>query len=126
MWPHDEFPRWSLPGLEAGMAAQRQGEEVFLRFHRGLFRAFFIESKSLIEKDTFVGIARNVGLDMNAFLNDIEDKTFQDLVRRQCQEAVDKYFVSAVPTVLIGGKRRQIGMVDAEAYLQDLAILGVS
>ena len=126
MWPHEEFPRWSMPGLEAGMAAQRQGEEVFLRFHAELFRAFFIENRSLIEKDTFVGIAREVGLDLNTFISDIEDKTFQDLVRRQCQDAVDTYLVSAVPTVLIGGKRRQIGMVPADAYLGDLAALGIS
>ena len=126
MWPHEEFPRWSMPGLEAGMAAQRQGEDVFLRFHTGLFRSFFIENKSLIEKETCVAVARHVGLDMNAFLRDIEDKALQDQVRQQCEDALNTYFVSAVPTVLIGGKTRQIGMVPAEAYLEDLARLGVA
>ena len=125
MWPHTEFPRWSMPGLEAGTAAQRQGEDAFLRFHSGLFRAFFVENKSLIEKETCVEVARQAGLDVNVFLNDIADTTLQDQVRQQCEAAVDTYFVSAVPTVLIGGKRRQIGMVPAETYLEDLAALGV-
>lgn len=126
MWPHAEFPRWSMPGLEAGTAAQRQGEGAFLRFHSGLFRAFFVENKSLIEKETCVEVARQAGLDVNAFLNDIEDTALQDQVRQQCEAAMDTYFVSAVPTVLIGGKRRQIGMVPAETYLEDLATLGVT
>ena len=125
MWPHAEFPRWSMPGLEAGTAAQRQGEDDFLRFHSRLFRAFFIENKSLIEKETCVEVARQVGLDMNAFLHDIEDTALQDQVRQQCADAVDTYFVSAVPTVLIGAKRRQIGMVAAATYLEDLATLRV-
>ena len=125
MWPHDDFPRWSMPGLEAGAAAQQQGEGLFLRFHTELYRSFFIENKSLIEKETFVTVARSSGLDMTRFLRDIEDKAFQDQVREQCADAADTYFVSAVPTVLIGGKTRQIGMVPATTYLQDLARLGL-
>ena len=62
---------------------------------------------------------------MTVFLRDIEDKAFQDRVREQCTDAVDTYFVSAVPTVLIGGKTRQIGMVPATVYLEDLARLGL-
>ncbi len=70
-------------------------------------------------------VARECGLDMTAFLRDIEDKAFQESVRQQCVDAVDTYLVSAVPTVIIGDKKRQIGMVPAEAYWQDLAGLGV-
>ena len=125
MWPHEELPRWSMPGLEAGGAAQRQGEELFLNFHTQLFRSFFIDSKSLTKKDNLVAVARACGLDMTAFLRDIEDKAFQDQVRQQCVEAVDTYLVSAVPTVIMGGKRRQVGMVPEEAYWQDLADLGL-
>jgi predicted DsbA family dithiol-disulfide isomerase len=125
MWDKEEFPRWSMPALEAGVAAQRQGEEAFHRFHPALFRSFFVESKSLIAKDTFVAVARNSGLDMMTFLRDIEDSALQESVRRQCEEAVDTYFVSAVPTVMVGGKRRRIGMVPPEEYLADLAFLGL-
>ena len=111
--------------MEAGVAAQRQGEELFLNFHTQLFRSFFIDSKSLIDKDNLVAVARACGLDMTAFLRDIEDKAFQEQVRQQCVEAVDTHLVSAVPTVIMGGKRRQIGMVPEEAYWQDLAALGL-
>jgi predicted DsbA family dithiol-disulfide isomerase len=105
-----------MPGLEAGVAAQRQGEDLFLRFHTKLFNTFFIKSKSIIEKETFVTIARECGLDMMAFLRAIEDKAFQERVRQQRVDAVDTYLVSAVPTVIIGGKKRQIGMVPTDAY----------
>lgn len=130
MWPNDnEYPRWSIPGLEAGAAAQKQaedlGEDVFLRFHTGLYRAFFVENKSLLDKDTAVAVARRVGLDITTFVRDLEDETLQDFVRAECQDAVNTYFVSAVPTVLIGvspsgGAARHIGLVPAEDYLRDL------
>jgi predicted DsbA family dithiol-disulfide isomerase len=125
MWDKDEFPRWSMPGLEAGIAAQRQGEDAFHRFHLGLYRSFFTESKSLIDKDNLVAVARDAGLDMNTFMHDIDDHVLQESVRKQCQDAMETYYVTAVPTVIIGGKRRRIGMVPSEEYLQDLAILGV-
>lgn len=134
MWPDDtEYPRWSPPGLEAGAAAQKQaaelGEDVFLRFHAGLYRAFFIDNRSPLDKDIALAVARQVGLDTNAFLRDLEDEAFRASVRAQCQDAVDAFFVSAVPTVLIGvspsgepaaGAARHIGLVPAEDYVRDL------
>lgn len=134
LWPDDtEYPRWSLPGLEAGAAAQKQaaelGEDVFLRFHAGLYRAFFIDNRSPLDKDTALAVARQVGLDTNAFLRDLEDEAFRASVRAQCQDAMDAFFVSAVPTVLIGvspsgepaaGAARHIGLVPAEDYVRDL------
>jgi predicted DsbA family dithiol-disulfide isomerase len=125
MWDKDEFPRWSMPGLEAGVAAQRQGEEAFHRFHTNLFASFFLESQSLIDKDNLLAVARKSGLDINTFSHDIEDPVLRDMVRKQCEDAVETYFISAVPTVVIGGKRRRIGMVPADEYLADLATLGV-
>ena len=134
MWPDDaEYPRWSLPGLEAGAAAQKQaaelGGDVFLCFHAGLYRAFFVDNRSPLDKDTALAVARQVGLDTNAFLRDLEDEAFRASVRAQCQDAVDALFVSAVPTVLIGvspsgepaaGAARHIGLVPAEDYVRDL------
>ena len=134
LWPDDaEYPRWSLPGLEAGAAAQKQaaelGGDVFLRFHAGLYRAFFVDNRSPLDKDTALAVARQVGLDTNAFLRDLEDEAFRASVRAQCQDAVDALFVSAVPTVLIGvspsgepaaGAARHIGLVPAEDYVRDL------
>jgi predicted DsbA family dithiol-disulfide isomerase len=125
MWEKEEFPRWSMPGLEAGVAAQRQGEEAFHRFHPALYRSFFIEGQSLIDKDNLVAVARSAGLDMSTFLRDIDDPTLQESVRQQCEEASNRYYVTAVPTVIIGEKRLRIGMVPMEEYLQDLAFLGL-
>jgi predicted DsbA family dithiol-disulfide isomerase len=125
MWDKDEFPRWSMPALEAGVAAQRQGDEAFHRFHENLFGSFFLRSQSLIDKDNLVSVARQSGLDVNIFERDIGDQTLQAAVQKQCEEAVEDYLVTAVPTVIIGGKRRRVGMVSTEDYLADLAMLGV-
>ncbi len=125
MWDKDEFPRWSMPALEAGVAAQRQGNDAFERFHVNLFASFFLHSQSLLDKDNLLSVARQSGLDVNLFQRDIDDQTLQDAVRQQCEEAVEDYFISAVPTVIIGGKRRRIGMVSTEDYLSDLASVGV-
>jgi len=125
MWDKEEFPRWSMPALEAGTAAQRQGEEEFQRFHTNLFGSFFLESQSLIDKDNLLAVARKSGLDVNVFQRDLEDPGLQESVRKQCEEATETYLISAVPTVIIGGRRRRIGMVPADDYLADLAMLGV-
>ena len=114
-----------MPALEAGVAAQRQGEAAFHRFHLGLFQSFFLQSQSLIDKDNLLTVARQSGLDVNTFQRDLEDTGLQDAVRKQCEEAVEDYLISAVPTVIIGGKRRRIGMVSTDEYLADLASLGV-
>jgi predicted DsbA family dithiol-disulfide isomerase len=125
MWNKAEFPRWSMPGLEAGVAAQRQGEAAFHRFHLALFRAFFVEGDSIIDQDNLVAVARRSGLDMGAFLRDLEDPVLQAAVRQQCEDATETYLVTAVPTVIIGGKKRRVGMVPAEDYLADLTALGL-
>lgn len=125
MWEQDEFPRWSMPSLEAGIAAQRQGEEAFQRFHLTLFGSFFLENQSLIDKDNLLAVARRSGLDAHTFQRDLEDPVLQEAVRKQCEQATDTYLISAVPTVIIGGKKRRIGMVPAEEYLADLATLGL-
>ena len=72
-----------------------------------------------------MAVARACGLDMPTFLRDIDDPGLRESVRRQCEEASERYYVTAVPTVIIGGKRLRIGMVPAEEYLQDLAFLGL-
>jgi predicted DsbA family dithiol-disulfide isomerase len=125
MWDQEDFPRWSMPALEAGAAAQRQGEEAFQRFHFALFQAFFTGGKNIMEKETLVTVARETGLDVSAFTQDIDDPTLQQEVKRSCAEAVETYGISGVPTVIIGGKRRLVGAVPAEDYLKALEAYGL-
>ena len=125
MWDQEDFPRWSMPALEAGAAAQRQGEEAFHRFHSALFQAFFTGGKNIMEKEMLVAVAREASLDVSSFVRDIDDPTLQQEVRKRCQEAVNTYGVSAVPTVIIGRKRRLVGAVPAEDYLKALEAYGL-
>lgn len=120
MWGQGDFPRWSMPALEAGAAAQRQGEEAFHRFHSDLFQAFFTGGKNIMEKETLVAVAQETGLDVSTFVRDLDNPALQQEVKKRCEEAVDTYGVSAVPTVIIGRKRRLIGAVPAEDYLKAL------
>ena len=125
MWDQGDFPRWSLPALEAGAVAQRQGEEAFQRFHSVLFQAFFTGGKNIMDKETLVAVAREAGLDVSTFVQDIDDPILQEKVKKRCEEAVETYGVSAVPTVIIGRKKRLVGAVPAEDYLKALEACGL-
>jgi predicted DsbA family dithiol-disulfide isomerase len=114
-----------MPALEAGAAAQRQGEEAFQRFHSALFQAFFTGGKNIMEKETLVTVARETGLDASAFIRDLDDPALQQEVKKKCEEAVDTYGVSAVPTVIISRKGRLVGAVPAENYLKALEAYGL-
>ena len=67
MWDERPLPRWSLPGLYAGIAAQRQGPELFERFHIEMFAAYFSRSEDITSKDVVVKVARRSGLDVDRF-----------------------------------------------------------
>jgi predicted DsbA family dithiol-disulfide isomerase len=114
-----------MPALEAGAAAQRQGEEAFHRFHSALFQAFFTGGKNIMEKEILVTVARETGLDVSAFVRDFDNPALQQEVKKTCEEAVDFYGVSAVPSVIIGGESRLVGAVPAENYLKALEAYGL-
>lgn len=115
MWDGGPFPRWSMPALEAGVAAQRQGAEPFSRFHVELFRAFFEHSRDISDPAVLVQVAQACGLDVARFEADCESEAVRAATMEAFDAAMNESYVSAVPTVLIG-RRRLVGLSPLAEY----------
>ena len=125
MWDQRPLPRWSLPGLYAGAAAQRQGPELFERFHIEMFAAYFGRSEDISSKDVAVEVARRSGLDVDRFSLDVDDEGLRAAVFKKVIDAMSVNAVSAVPTVIVEGGGSVQGAVPAEHYLRALAQAGL-
>jgi predicted DsbA family dithiol-disulfide isomerase len=102
MWTRPDFPQWSLPALEAAKCAELQGSEAFEWMHIGLFRAFFSEGVNIGRAEEVIEVARRVGLDMGRFLEDYQGGGQRQRVLSEHGQAVQRYRVRAIPTVIIG------------------------
>jgi len=124
MWERDDFPTWSIPALGAAKCASFQGKEAYDRMHYALFEAFFTKGKNIANRDEILVVAQEVGLDMDRFLADYESGEGQKLAVEEYEEAVNRYWVTAVPTVFFG-QVRVVGAVPLEDYLAVLEKLGI-
>lgn len=115
MWKDGSFPRWSMPALEAGMAAQRQGSELFGSFHVALFRAFFEQSRDISDPAELVQVAQTCGLDVARFAADLGSADMRAATMEAFDAAVNESYVSAVPTVLVG-RHRSVGLSPLAEY----------
>jgi predicted DsbA family dithiol-disulfide isomerase len=115
-WPHDEYPNWSLPALEAAKCVALQGEEAFDRLHLRLYEAFFGRSINIAKPEELMGVVREAGVDMPRFLSDWESGAARDAVARDYEEALVQDRVRAIPTIIVEGGRRLTGLVDLPTY----------
>jgi protein-disulfide isomerase-like protein with CxxC motif len=79
----ERYPASSVPALLAAQAAKRQGQDA-----------------SELEE-----IARVAGLDVDRFQVDLKDPTVKEAVYAEHLDAVDRWMIEAVPTVIIGQER---------------------
>ena len=124
LWSRDDFPTWSIPALAAAKCASFQGKEAYDRLHYGLFEAFFVQGKNIAEGEEIIEVAQAVGLDMDRFLADYASGEGEKLAVEEYEEAVNRYMVTAVPTVFFD-QIRVVGAVPLEEYLTVLAKLGI-
>jgi predicted DsbA family dithiol-disulfide isomerase len=124
MWQRDDFPTWSIPALAAAKCASFQGKEAFNRMHYALFEAFFTRGKNIANRDEIIDVARDCQLNMERFLADLESGEGQKLAIEDYEEAVNRFMVTAVPTVFFD-RARVVGAVPLQDYLQVLEKLGV-
>jgi predicted DsbA family dithiol-disulfide isomerase len=115
MWDGEPFPRWSMPALEAGMAAQRQGPKPFGRFHLEVFRAFFERSCDISDPAVMIQVAQTCGLDVARFEADLASEVMRAATMEAFDAAMNDSYVSAVPTVLIG-RQRFVGLSPLAEY----------
>jgi predicted DsbA family dithiol-disulfide isomerase len=73
-------------------------------YTRRLFRAFFQEDQDLGQVDVLAALARDVGLDADAFRAALEEGTYRERHQEALREAA-AHQIRSVPTVLVGGVR---------------------
>ncbi len=123
MWTRPDFPQWSLPALEAAKCAELQGPEAFERIHFGLFRAFFCEGVNIGRVEEVIEVARRAELDMDRFLSDYQGGGQRNRVLEEHVQAIQRYRVRAIPTVVIGEAPPIVGAVPLREYERLLARL---
>jgi len=116
LWSRDDYPNWSLPALEAAKCVALQGEEAFERVHLKLYEAFFSQGRNIANADEVVAVVKESGADMERFRSDFESGNARAWVLQEYEEAVTQARVRAIPTVMITGGKRVVGLVDFAEY----------
>ena len=90
----------SLMAAKAGEAARRQGKEAFHRFHLAMLKARHggKERAPLNEEEPITEAAREAGLDIDRFTEDMKDPSLLEIIARDHEEAVDKHGAFGTPT----------------------------
>ena len=118
LWPEDRpMPLSSLPALQAAKAARAQGQGAFYRMHELLFRAYFIENRNISDNAVLEEIACQAELNLAQFREVIALPATQEEVMQEYEEAVNKYDINGVPTIIFRGYPLT-GAVDIEVYRQ--------
>ncbi len=97
--PNDSRAKYLL-AMRAAEAARRQGEDAFERFHLALLTARHEGSRRipLNDPDPLVKVAQEVGLDVERFKKDLNDRELLENIGRDHTEAVEKHGVFGTPT----------------------------
>jgi predicted DsbA family dithiol-disulfide isomerase len=116
-WPHDVFPAWSVPALEAAKCAAKQGDDVFGRVHLRLYEAFFTESRNIADRTEIARIVAECGVDRERFAADYATGIGREAVVADHTAALAGEGVQAIPTVIIAETgRRLVGLADLATY----------
>jgi predicted DsbA family dithiol-disulfide isomerase len=79
--------------------------------HDALYRAYFVDTRNIGDKDVLLDIAASVGLDRDDARKVLEQRTFEAAVNADWAKSRD-YGVSGVPTFVVGSE----GVVGAQPY----------
>jgi predicted DsbA family dithiol-disulfide isomerase len=126
MWQRDDYPNWSLPALEAAKCAALQSEKAFEDMHLRLFSAFFEQGVNIAQADEIVSLARQAPLDYDRFVDDFTSGVTRQTIMEEYAEALNTYWVHAIPTVVFNDSERVVGAVPLEEYLKVLEKSGLS
>lgn len=117
-WSGDASPpSHSVPTAVAGKVAATFGQEAYDRYHLALFRAYFVEHRTVSEEAVQLDVAASVGLDRDEFARRLRED-----VRVHLEAVFDDYSdafaagILAVPTVVVGGGEVVGGAVDETTY----------
>ena len=117
-WPHDTYPNWSLPALEAAKCVERQGDHaVDDRLHLNLFEAFFTKSHNIADREEVTRIVEASGADLARFREDYAAGAGREAVIADYRRAIEEDGVQGIPTVIGPDTgQRVVGLADLETY----------
>ncbi len=119
LWNRSDYPNWSLPALEAAKCVALQGEDLFHRLHVALYDAFFSRGRNIANREELLEVVGESGADMGRFLTDFDGGAARAWVLRDYEEAVANG-VTTIPTVVVDGGRRLVGLVGFAEYRRAL------
>jgi len=70
-----------------------------------VYKAFFQEDQNIGDIDVLTALAKEAGLDEQAFKEALSSRTYQDVQRKALQHAYEEAGITAVPTFIIGNER---------------------
>jgi len=98
IWEHPEYPARGIAALTAAKAASRQGDALFDKFHRLVFKAYHSEGKDISQKPVLTAAAVEAGLDVQKFEKDLDLRETLESLGRDYQEARQSHNLFGVPT----------------------------
>ena len=99
MWePQDGRRSKSAMAFLGAIAAKRQGDAAFARFHEAVLRAKHDEGIEIGRKNNLLVIAEAAGLDLDRFERDLDDPAHLALIGRDYEEGRTQHGVFGTPT----------------------------
>ncbi len=121
-----EYPVTLLPAFEALKCAEAQGDDAALAFNWAVRRAFFAESRCVSLRHVLIDIAREAGLDLAAFVSDLDSGRYKHLVMQESDQGWNILKVKGSPTlVLPSGEQRPQPATPELLWDADEHIIGI-
>lgn len=106
LWEQPEtFMSRSLWAFRAGKAARIQGKELFERFHMAVLRARHAEKKDIANPEFLIEVAREWGLDVEKFREDLADRNLLVKIGEDYSRGVQEHGVWGTPTLVFNGRQ---------------------
>lgn len=96
---------------QAAEAAGIQGK--FWEMHDKLFSTQNIWEGMADPKETFIGYAKELELDINKFVNEIDSQKVRDAVNNDSQDAT-RFKISGTPTFYVNGIKTEFGKIEGK------------
>ncbi len=97
----DDWPTTTLPAFESVWCAAQQNEDLAHTYDLRIRQAFFAESRNIGRREVLLALAEEVGLEMGAFVRDIESGAARAAVLEECRVGREQYRVRGTPTLML-------------------------
>jgi predicted DsbA family dithiol-disulfide isomerase len=94
----------------------------FEKIHEALYKAYFVDSRNLADKNVLLDVAQSVGLPVEEAESILDNRTFKHEVDVDWQKA-RQYGISGVPTFAVNGSK-VVGAQPYEILAQHLTAAG--